>query len=67
VKLKTIFRSGGSLVIPIPKDYAAALRMTVKTQCIVTVKDRRLIIEKAVITGAGGPPADAPGVEFQRG
>lgn len=59
MKLKSIFLCGASLVIPIPKEYAAALKMCRGTQCIVRVQDRRLLVERALITGAGGPPADA--------
>jgi len=60
MKLKNVFLSGGSLVVPIPKEYAAALKLFRGSQVLVRMKDRRLLIEKAIITGAGLMSDSAP-------
>lgn len=63
MKLKTLFQCGASIVLPVPKEYREALRWVKGTQVICRIENKRLIVEKALITGAGGPPADAPGRE----
>ena len=58
--LKRLFKCGGSLVFPIPREYAAALRLQAGCQVIVRVADRRITCEKAIITGASDSPTPPP-------
>jgi antitoxin component of MazEF toxin-antitoxin module len=60
VKLKRAFRSGGALCVAIPKDWARTLQILPGTVCMVTLKDRQISIERALVTGVSQHGADQP-------
>ncbi|MBZ5560157.1 MAG: hypothetical protein LAO77_23110 [Acidobacteriia bacterium] len=51
--LRTLYRNGNALIVGIPPKYAAALNLAAGAQVSVTLENRRLIVQRAIITGEG--------------
>jgi antitoxin component of MazEF toxin-antitoxin module len=61
--LRKVFKTGGTVVVAIPKSFRDALRLVPGTPVVVTLKDRALTITRAVITGEnllGAPDPSLP-------
>jgi antitoxin component of MazEF toxin-antitoxin module len=51
MQLRTVYVNGGGLVVGIPPKMARALRIVKGSQVVVSLADRKLTIQRAVITG----------------
>jgi hypothetical protein len=61
VKLKKAFMTGHALVIALPKDYARTLTILPGTVCMITLRDKQIRIERALVSGASmHGPDDTP-------
>jgi antitoxin component of MazEF toxin-antitoxin module len=59
VELRTVYLAGNALVIAIPPKMARALRIVKGTQLCVSLADRKLTLQRAIITGESTLAPDA--------
>jgi antitoxin component of MazEF toxin-antitoxin module len=51
MELRMVYQNGNALVIAIPPKMARALRIVKGTQVVVSLADRKLTVQRALITG----------------
>lgn len=58
--LRRLFKSGSAVVVAIPREWREALGLAPGVVVTMGLRDKRITLERAIVTGAGLPDPQAP-------